>query len=93
MQWQRQARHLPSGLAIVRALAADLEMQPLVALVLLLKGGVADEVLGVILLDQVVQDGARLPQCQARIRVMNCYSGHGQQSYPKLISWALEAYQ
>lgn len=73
---QCRAKHLPSSLAVVWALATDLEMQPLVAVVLFLEGGVADEVFGVILLDQVVQDGARLPQCQARIRVMNCCSEH-----------------
>lgn len=58
---QCRGKHLPSSLAVVRALATDLEMQPLVAVVLLLEGGVADEIFRVILIDQVIQDGARLP--------------------------------
>lgn len=62
----------PAHLAKVRALAAHLEMQPLVAEVALLQPGVRDAVGGgVVLLDQVLVDGARLPKRQARVWVLD----------------------
>lgn len=62
----------PAALAEVRALAAHLEVQPLVAEVAFLQRGVRDVVSGgVVLLGQVLVDGARFPERQARVRVLD----------------------
>ena len=63
----------PHGLPEVRALAGYLVVQPLLRFVVLFRAwGEADVVLLVVGFDQVFDDGARLPQCDARIRVLNC---------------------
>lgn len=63
----------PAGLAEVRALPAHLEVQELVAEVPLLQRAVRDAVgRGVVLLDYVLVDGARLPEGDARVRVLDC---------------------
>lgn len=62
----------PAGLAEVRALPAHLEVQELVAEVPLLQGAVRDAVGGgVVLLDYVLVDGARLPERDARVGVLD----------------------
>lgn len=64
--------HEPGGLAEVGALAARLEVQPLVAEVALPQRAVRDAAgVGVVLLGQVLVDGARLPQRHARVRVLD----------------------
>lgn len=64
--------HEPAGLAEVRALPAHLEVQELVAEVPLLQGAVRDAVGGgVVLFDHVLVDGARLPQRDARVGVLD----------------------
>jgi hypothetical protein len=63
----------PHGLPEVRALAGYLVVQPLLRFVVLFRAwGEADVVLLVVGFDQVFDDGARLPQRDARIRVLNC---------------------
>lgn len=62
----------PAGLAEVRALPAHLEVQELVAEVPLLQGAVRDAVGGgVVLLDYVLIDCARLPERDARVGVLD----------------------
>lgn len=62
----------PAALAEVRALAAHLEVQPLVTVVALLQSSVRDVVGGgVVLLCQVLVDGPRFPERQARVRVLD----------------------
>jgi hypothetical protein len=64
----------PTGLTVVRALATYLEGKPLAAEVLLLEGVIAEDMLGVVLFDNVLDDGARFPQSKACIWVLNCRS-------------------
>lgn len=64
----------PARLAEVRTLTAYLESEPLVAEMLLLQSVIAEHVLGVILLDDVLDDRASLPESNAGIRVFNSYS-------------------
>jgi hypothetical protein len=61
----------PGCLAEVGALAADLEGEPLVAQVFFGQGGVAEGVLGVVLLDDVVDDGAGFPENEAGVGVLD----------------------
>lgn len=63
----------PRGLPEVRALAGYLVVQPLLRFEELLRAwGEADVVLLVVGFNQVFDDGARLPQLDARVRVFNC---------------------
>lgn len=63
----------PHGLPEVRALAGYLVVQPLLRFVVLFRAwGEADVALLVVGFDQVFDNGARLPQRDARIRVLNC---------------------
>jgi hypothetical protein len=64
----------PHGLPEVRALAGYLEEQPLLRFIVFFRvWGKADDVLLVVGFDQVFNNGARLPQRDARIRVLNCW--------------------
>jgi hypothetical protein len=63
----------PHGLPEVRALAGYLVVQPLLRFVVLFRAwGEADVALLVVGFDEVFDDGPRLPQRDARIRVLNC---------------------
>lgn len=59
----------PGGLAVVGSLAGDLEVEPLVAEVLLREAGVADGLVLVVGLDQVLVDGTGFPEGEARVGV------------------------
>ena len=63
----------PHGLSEVRALTGHLVVQPLLRFIVLFRAwGEAEVVLLVVGFHQVFDDGARLPQRDARIRVLNC---------------------
>lgn len=59
----------PGGLAVVGALAGDLEVEPLVQQVLFGGAGVGEAVFFVVGLDEVLIDGARFPEGEFRVRV------------------------
>lgn len=61
----------PSSLTKVRPLTGHLEVQVLLGVVLLGEGGVADLVVLVIRVHQILKDRTRLPQGKAGIRVLN----------------------
>lgn len=61
----------PGGLAKVRALAGHLKVQKLLEVVFLGKGRDVELVVLVVRVDQVLEDGARLPQCDARVGILN----------------------
>jgi hypothetical protein len=61
----------PSALPVVRALAADLEGEPLVGEIPLLQGIVTQTILSVVLLDEVVNNSPRLPERQVGVRILN----------------------
>lgn len=61
----------PSSLTEVRPLARHLEVQVLLGVVLLGEGGVADLVVLVVCVHQVLKDSTRLPQGDAGVRVFN----------------------
>lgn len=62
----------PGRLAVVRSLSAGLKEQPLLRVVPLGRPGrEAEPVVRVVLVDQVQQDGARLPQRDARVGVLD----------------------
>lgn len=63
--------HEPEGLAVVGALAGDLEVEPLLAVELAGGVGVAELVVLVVLLNEVLDDGARLPEGDASVGVLN----------------------
>lgn len=59
----------PGALAVVGSLAGDLEVEPLVAEVLLREAGVADGLALVVGLDQVLVNGTGFPEGEARVGV------------------------
>jgi hypothetical protein len=59
----------PHALAVVGALAGDLEVQPLVAEVFFGGGGVADRVVLVVGFDEVLVDGTGFPEGDVGVRV------------------------
>jgi hypothetical protein len=59
----------PRALAVVGALAGDLEVQPLVAEVFFGGGGVADGLVPVVGFDEVLVDGTRFPEGDVGVRV------------------------
>lgn len=61
----------PAHLPEIRALAAHLEVQPLVAEVSLLQRLVREAVVGVVLFNHILVDGSRLPQYQVRVGVFD----------------------
>ena len=64
----------PTGLPKVRALAAYLKSEPLIAEVLLLEGVVAEDMLCVVLLDDVLDDGAGFPERDSGIGILDGWS-------------------
>jgi hypothetical protein len=60
-------------LAEVGSLAADLEGEPLAAEVRLDEGGVAEEVGGVVLGDEVLEYCAAFPEAKAGVGVIDCW--------------------
>lgn len=67
--WMKLAE--PRRLAKVRALPGHLEVQELLEVVLFRKAGDAELVILVVRVDEVLQDGARLPQGDARVGVFD----------------------
>lgn len=61
----------PSSLTKVRPLTGHLEVQVLLGVVLLGKGGVADLVILVVRVHQVFKDSTRLPKGNAGVRVLD----------------------
>lgn len=61
----------PDGLAKVRALARHLEMKPLLLLILLRLGLVGNLPLGIVFLNQVLDNGAGLPQGDSSVGIFN----------------------
>ena len=61
----------PVSLSVIRALAGHLEVQPLVReMVLFRVWGEAEFVRLVVLRNQILDNGARFPDCNVRVRVM-----------------------
>lgn len=57
----------PDRLAVIRALAGHLEVQPLVAVMFLREFSVGEGIVLVVRLDQVLVYGARFPEGDARV--------------------------
>lgn len=64
----------PGGLAKVRALARHLKMKPLLQLIPLRRGWVGNLPLGIVFVNQVLDNGAGFPQGDSIVRVFNSWN-------------------